>query len=223
MSVPDIDITAIIDIFTNESIRDYTTTFFASLCSCLISLLVMKLTLRSQNKSSKEALDESKNYHKQIIARQKERDRVSQLPYLNLKYDNYITDEQGKIFWFTIQNVGNGAALEIKMDEYKIIENGIERSVISKNELMGEFYTLYDIGESVFAHRALPVGQPDHFALMQHLNPSISTVTSKITIRFTYKDTYYNDYEQIYKIGVGTWTNDTGAWIIEAPLPQLLT
>lgn len=136
------------------------------------------------------------------------------LPILTTNFDRCETDEQGNIFWFTLRNDGYGPALDIDILTDTVTNNGVEWPVIYKNETTGVFYTLYDIGDAVRAHRPLTFGCSDYFALREHLNPSIPYLPSHdVTIRFAYKDADGKDHEQECKHRIGIWKNYTGAWI----------
>lgn len=201
--------------------------------SIVIPILVMICTLCSQKKSAererklneeqfKETLMVNDKCHNESMQLQKDNNRVSQLPFLFLNQDFIIGNREGRfIFPLEITNLGNGVALDIKV-KYKT-ENHRLPYVYKEQLYQREEYYRYT---GFLFTNVLPVNSKASFELLLDIYENGKEVLQKdkimsgtVCFSITYKDTYYNEYEQEYMF---QYASGIGVGRVETYLPRLI-
>lgn len=198
----------IINWFNNFLGSDAVFNTISLLISVVVPVFIMKHTIRNEKKMAEEdAKVKEEQFNKEIELRE-EKNRISQLPFLFLNTDIKLGKRDGRcLFPLEFINVGNGVALDITVvikdeDEANKVYMG---PCVCINKTCNKEH-LYRYTDYMFTN-ALPVNSKSSFEVTlalyengEELSQDDTAIADTICLLVNYKDAYYNEYIQEYKI-----------------------
>lgn len=205
------------NLLKNEEIRY----LISIILSILVPMIIMEITrksdekiskieLRSSQEQFKATLQNSEKQHIENMESQEINNRISVLPFLFLNQNLKLDKRDGRlIFPLEITNLGNGVALDINI-KFTIDKNGgIGRFPYVYKKQISEYLELYMYTGFLYTN-VLPVNSKASFELLlniyedgKELIQENITTFGEVLFTITYKDSYYNNYEQKYMFQYG--------------------
>ena len=205
---------------------------FWNFISVVSSFIIVKITLKFEEKSSIENIELQKN---QQIERQKlderlhnenlhvtsEQVRATLFPFLKLEQKITIGQRGEQIlFPLKVTNLGNSGALDVQIEFKASDELGFLYVDKCKRFDRTDYYLYTD----VLYDNVLPVGYSGSFEILlasykEGEGLIKSEAFGEVHFSILYKDSLYNQYRQEYMFQYGT---DRKCYRIESYLPQLI-
>lgn len=190
--------------------------FLGLIISPLISLLVVRITLKHSDKTSLLQLEESKRQHKDnmliqkqqhnnMIEMQTEEQRVKAMPYIIMKDDiNIYIENDVMHFEISFINNGNGTAIELQgkyLEHFPDIDEKTPIGCLCKTHkaVYPTDYPCNPHTASVNGSFRLDMRQELNLKKIERL-PSLRKRDDIIDFKILFKDMYKNEYEQSFKL-----------------------
>lgn len=207
---------------------------FWSFITIITSFVIVKITLKAEQKINKLNLEIQQNQQKteletqerlhiESIEIEKEQVRANLLPFLKLEQNIEIEKrDTNYVFPLKVTNYGNSGAFEISVQFETLKNRGL--CYVCKEDL-GKEIRYYQYTDFLFDN-VLPVGQSATFGILLDIcidgldyQNNNEFVAGEIQFSILFKDSLYNQYKQAYMI---QYTSTLGSGRVESYLPQLV-
>ena len=207
----------------------------------LVSLVILWITIRNQNKSQKESLTllkdqfektlEQKENTDSIFLKSKHKmDLISIMPYFRLEGEAQIKEKEKYLrFRLVLKNIGNGIALNVKVvHKSKIIEKlgvTVPQSVVAETspESVIENNFIYS---DVLSNNVIQKGEKTDFEIVLDTEDIYDYgelgVADQVFFYIQFQDLWLNEYTQKFYFDYGTKISGMKVNRVESFEPMLL-
>ncbi|PST30538.1 hypothetical protein [Enterocloster lavalensis] len=207
----------------------------------LVSLVILWITIRNQNKSQKESLTllkdqfektlEQKENTDSIFLKSKHKmDLISIMPYFRLEGEAQIKEKEKYLrFRLVLKNIGNGIALNVKVvHKSKIIEKlgvTVPQSVVAETSPESVIENNY-IYSDVLSNNVIQKGEKTDFEIVLDTEDIYDYgelgVADQVFFYIQFQDLWLNEYTQKFYFDYGTKISGMKVNRVESFEPMLL-